>query len=114
MSAKTDGSEVILTWQGDADEWAIIHNGEEIDTTSSNKYRHSPTMVGNHSYNILPIIDGQTIHWDGSTSSDSVELDSNIVPDAPGPSDTAGLIFSIVILLAGLSAVVFSFIPRRD
>ena len=42
--AKLDGSDVIITWEGDSEEWAVVHNGQVIDTTSELKYRHSPTM----------------------------------------------------------------------
>jgi hypothetical protein len=112
--AKSDGSEVVLTWEGDAEEWAIVHNGEVIDTTKSTKYRHAPTMAGEHTYNILPIVDGQQIQWEGATSADNVELSSTSVPETPGPSETFGMIFSIVMLLAGIAGVTVSFMPRRD
>jgi hypothetical protein len=112
--AKSDGSEVVLTWEGNAEEWAIVHNGEFIDTTKSTKYRHAPTMAGEHTYNILPIVDGQQIQWNGATSTDDVELSSTSVPETPGPSETFGMIFSIVMLLAGITGVALSFIPRRD
>lgn len=111
---KLDGSDVVITWEGDSQEWAVVHNGQVIDTTSELKYRHSPTMEGQHVYSIMPVIDGQTIQDDSAGSTDSVELSSSLVPEAPGPSDTAGLIFSIVLLLVGLIGVVVSFLPRRD
>ena len=71
-------------------------------------------MEGNHTYLILPIIEGQTIHVEGTSSTDTVEMSSSLTPETPGPSDTAGLIFSIILLLVGLTGVAFSFIPRRD
>ena len=111
---KLDGSDAVITWEGDSEEWAVVHNGQVIDTTSELKYRHSPTMEGQHVYSIMPVIDGQTIQDDSAGSTDSVELSSSLVPEAPGPSDTAGLIFSIVLLLVGLIGVVSSFLPRRD
>lgn len=111
---KLDGSDVVITWEGESQEWAVVHNGQVIDTTSELKYRHSPTMEGQHVYSIMPVIDGQTIQDDSAGSTDSVELSSSLVPEAPGPSDTAGLIFSIVLLLVGLIGVVVSFLPRRD
>ena len=111
---KLDGSDAIITWEGDSEEWAVVHNGQVIDTTSELKYRHSPTMEGQHVYSIMPVIDGQAIQDDSAGSTDSVELSSSLVPEAPGPSDTAGLIFSIVLLLLGLIGVVISFLPRRD
>ena len=111
---KLDGSDVVITWEGDSQEWAVVHNGQVIDTTSELKYRHSPTMEGQHVYSVMPVIDGQTIQDDSAGSTDSVELSSSLVPEAPGPSDTAGLIFSIVLLLLGLIGVVVSFLPRRD
>ena len=64
MEAKSDGTAIVLTWEGDANEWAIVHNGEVIDTTSKNKYQHTPTMEGLHTYKILPIVDGQQIEWE--------------------------------------------------
>ena len=112
--AKLDGSDVVLTWEGTAEEWAIVHNGEVIDSTSAHKYRHSPTMEGQHTYAVLPIIEGQTIHGESVSSTDSVEMSSSLASETPGPSDTAGLIFSIILLLIGLTGVAFSFIPRRD
>ena len=112
--AKLDGSDVVLTWEVTAEEWAIVHNGEVIDSTSANKYRHSPTMEGQHTYAVLPIIEGQTIQGEGTSSTDTVEMSSSLTPETPGPSDTAGLIFSIILLLVGLTGVAFSFIPRRD
>jgi hypothetical protein len=112
--ATTDGNDIVLTWEGDAEEWAVVHNGEVIGTTTSTNYRHAPTMSGEHTYSVLPIVDGQQIQWDGETSSDNVELSSSSVPEAPGPSQTAGLIFSIILLLIGITGVAFSFIPRRD
>ena len=111
---KLDGSDAVITWEGDSEEWAVVHNGQVIDTTSELKYRHSPTMEGQHVYSIMPVIDGQTIQDDSAGSTDSVELSSSLVPEAPGPSDTAGLIFSIVLLLVGLIGIVSSFLPRRD
>ena len=112
--AKLDGSDVVLTWEGDSQEWAVVHNGQVIDTTSELKYRHTPTMEGQHVYSVMPVIDGQTIQDDSIGSTDSVELTSSLVPEAPGPSDTAGLVFSIILLLVGLIGVAFSFLPRRD
>lgn len=111
---KLDGSDVVITWEGESQEWAVVHNGQVIDTTSELKYRHSPTMEGQHVYSVMPVIDGQTIQDNSAGSTDSVELSSSLVPEAPGPSDTAGLIFSIVLLLVGLIGVVVSFLPRRD
>jgi len=112
--AKLDGSDVIITWEGDSEEWAVVHNGQVIDTTSELKYRHSPTMEGQHVYSVMPVIDGQTIQDDSAGSTDSVELSTSLVPEAPGPSDTAGLVFSIILLLVGLIGVAVSFLPRRD
>ena len=57
---KLDGSDVVIT-EGDSEEWAVVHNGQVIDTTSELKYRHSPTMEGQHVYSVMPVIDGQTI-----------------------------------------------------
>ena len=41
VNAKLDGSDVILTWKGQSEEWAIVYNGEVIDTTSELTYTHS-------------------------------------------------------------------------
>ena len=114
VEVSIDGTEVAITWEGTANEWAVLHNGEVIGITTSNTFRHSPTMEGTHTYNVIPIVDGQQIQWDSEESTDSVELDSNNVPEKPGPSETAGMIFSIVLLLAGITGVALSFIPRRD
>ena len=72
-----DGSDAIITWEGDSEEWAVVHNGQVIDTTSELKYRHSPTMEGQHVYSIMPVIDGQTIQDDSAGSTDSVELSTS-------------------------------------
>ena len=114
MEAKSDGTAIVLTWEGDANEWAIVHNGEVIDTTSKNKYQHTPTMEGLHTYKILPIVDGQQIEWESEESTDSANLSSSSVPETPGPSKTAGMVFSIILLLIGITGVLYSFIPRRD
>ena len=108
------GTEVVITWEGAANEWAVLHNGEVIGITTANSYRHSPTMEGTHTYNVIPIVDGQQIQWESEESSDSVELNSNNVPEKPGPSETAGMVFSIILLLVGVTGVALSFIPRRD
>lgn len=112
--AKLDGREVILSWEGNADEWAVVHNGEQIAVTSQLTYRHTPTMEGQHNYSILSVIEGQVIHDAPSGTTDSVELSSNLIPEAPGPSETAGLIFGVIMLLVGLVGIGFSFMPRRD
>jgi len=114
VEVSIDGTEVAITWEGAANEWAVLHNGEVIGITSSNSFRHSPTMEGTHTYNVMPIVDGQQIQWDSEESTDSVELNSNNVPEKPGPSETAGMIFSIILLLVGITGVALSFIPRRD
>ena len=114
VEVSIDGTEVTITWEGTANEWAVLHNGEVIGITSSNSFRHSPTMEGTHTYSVMPIIDGQQIQWDSEASTDSVELNSNNVPEKPGPSETAGMIFSIILLLVGITGVALSFIPRRD
>jgi hypothetical protein len=112
--ASKDGTEVLITWDGTANEWAVLHNGEVIGITTSTTFSHFPTMEGSHTYNLIPIVDGQQIQWDSEESKDSVELNSNNVPEKPGPSETAGMIFSIILLLVGVTGVALSFIPRRD
>ena len=112
--AELDGSEVVISWQGAAEDWAIFHNGEEIGTTTEKKFRHIPTIEGTHNYSVLPIIDGQIIQDESAGISDSVELTTNLVAEAPGPSETAGLVSSIVMLLIGLIGIGLSFMPRRD
>jgi hypothetical protein len=114
VNAKLDGSDVVITWQGDAEDWAILHNGEQIGTTPELKFRHTPTIEGQHNYSVLAIIDGQVIQDESAGISDSVELTTNLVAEAPGPSETAGLVFSIVMLLIGLVGIGLSFMPRRD
>ena len=114
VEVSIDGTEVAITWEGAANEWAVLHNGEVIGITSSNSFRHSPTMEGTHTYNVIPIVDGQQIQWNSEESTDTAELNSNNVPEKPGPSETAGMIFSIILLLVGIIGVALSFIPRRD
>ena len=114
VQAELDGSDVVISWQGGAEDWAILHNGEQIGTTTEQKFRHTPTIEGQHNYSVLAIIDGQVIQDDSASISDSVELTTNLVAEAPGPSETAGLIFSIILLLIGIVGIGFSFIPRRD
>ena len=59
-------------------------------------------------------MDGQVIQDDSAGVSTSVELTTSVVAEAPGPSETAGLVFSIVMLLIGLVGIGLSFMPRRD
>ena len=103
-STQIDGSDVVITWQGDAEDWAILHNGEQIGTTAELKFRHTPTIEGQHNYSVLAIMDGQVIQ-DDSAGRTSVELTTSVVAEAPGPSETAGLVFSIVMLLIGLVGI---------
>ena len=114
VKAKLDGSDVVLTWKGQSEEWAVVYNGEVIETTSDLTYRHTPVVEGQHNYSVLTIIDGQVIQDDGTGTSTSIEMSTNLVPESPGPSETAGLVFSIILLLIGLIGVGFSFMPRRD
>ena len=114
VKAKLDGSDVILSWTGQSDEWAIVYNGEVIDTTSSLTYAHTPIVEGQHNYSIFAVIDGEAISESSIGSSTSIELSTSLVPESPGPSETAGLVFSIILLLIGLAGVGFSFMSRRD
>ena len=114
VKAKLDGSDVVLTWKGQSEEWAVVYNGEVIETTSDLTYRHTPVVEGKHNYSVLTVIDGQVIQDDGTGTSTSIEMSTNLVPESPGPSETAGLVFSIILLLVGLIGVGFSFMPRRD
>ena len=114
VKAKLDGSDVILSWTGQSDEWAIVYNGEVIDTTSSLTYAHTPIVEGQHNYSIFAVIDGEAISESSAGSSTSIELSTSLVPESPGPSETAGLVFSIILLLIGLAGVGFSFMSRRD
>ncbi|MEE2985159.1 MAG: hypothetical protein VX366_02960, partial [Candidatus Thermoplasmatota archaeon] len=114
VDAKIDDSIVKISWSGQAESWAIVHNGDFIDSTNTTRYEHAPVIEGNHTYNILPIVDGQIIQWTDETSTVTVELTSSSVPEAPGPSDLAGIIFSIAILILGIAGVTISFIPRRE
>ena len=114
VNAELEDRDVVLTWRGNAQEWAIIHNGEQIDIVDGLTYKHTPTIIGMHNYSILAVVDGQVIQDDSPSVSDSVELSANLVPESPGPSETAGLVFSIVLLLIGLIGIAYSFLPRRD
>ncbi len=114
VDATIDDSIVKISWSGQAESWAIVHNGDFIDSTNTTRYEHAPVIEGNHTYNILPIVDGQIIQWIDETSTVTVELTSSSVPEAPGPSDLAGIIFSIAILILGIAGVTISFIPRRE
>ena len=114
VKAKLDGSDVILSWRGQSEEWAIVYNGEVIDTTFDITYAHTPIVEGQHNYSIFAIIDGEVISESSAGSSTSIELSTSLVPESPGPSETAGLVFSIILLLIGLAGVGFSFMSRRD
>ena len=114
VNAELEDRDVVLTWRGNAQEWAIIHNGEQIDIVDGFTYKHTPIIVGIHNYSILAVVDGQVIQDDSPSVSDSVELSANLVPESPGPSETAGLVFSIVLLLIGFIGIAYSFLPRRD
>ena len=114
VNAKLDGSDVILTWKGQSEEWAIVYNGEVIDTTSELTYTHIPIVEGEHNYSIFAVIDGEAITDTSASSSTSIELSTSLVPESPGPSETAGLVFSIILLLIGLAGIGLSFMSRRD
>ena len=114
VNAELEDRDVVLTWKGNAQEWAIIHNGEQIDIVDGLSYKHTPTIVGLHNYTILAVVDGQVIQEGSLDVSDSVELSASLVPESPGPSETAGLVFSIVLLVIGLLGLAYSFFPRRD
>lgn len=114
VDAKLDGSDVILTWKGQSEEWAIVYNGEVIDTTSELTYTHIPIVEGEHNYSIFAVIDGEAITDTSASSSTSIELSTSLVPESPGPSETAGLVFSIILLLIGLAGIGLSFMSRRD
>ena len=114
VKAKLDGSDVILTWKGQSEDWAIVYNGEVIDTTSELTYTHIPIVEGQHNYSIFAVINGEPIMDTSASSSTSIELSTSLVPESPGPSETAGLVFSIILLLIGLAGVGFSFMARRD
>jgi len=114
VNAELEDRDVVLTWRGNAQEWAIVHNGEQIDIVDGLTYKHTPTIIGMHNYSILAVVDGQVIQDDSPSVSDSVELSANLVPESPGPSETAGLVFSIVLLMIGLIGIAYSFLPRRD
>ena len=114
VNAELEDRDVVLTWKGNAEEWAIIHNGEQIDIVDSLSYKHTPTIEGIHNYSIFAVVDGQVIQEDSPGVSDSIELSASLVPESPGPSETAGLVFSIVLLVIGLLGLAYSFFPRRD
>ncbi len=114
VKAKLDGSDVILSWTGQSEEWAIVYNGEVIDTTSGLTYAHTPIVEGQHNYSIFAVIDGEAISESSAGSSTSIELSTSLVPESPGPSETAGLIFSVVLLVIGLIGIGLSFMSRRD
>ena len=88
--------------------------GEVIATTSDNQYRFSPSLSGTHSFTVYPVIDNQQIELQSPTSTSSVQLDSESVPDAPGPSESIGMVLSMIMIIIGIGGVSYSFIQRRD
>jgi len=114
VQTSVDGTEVSISWTGTAELWAVAHNGEIIATTSENIYKFSPTLSGSHSFTIYPVIDNQQITIESPTSTSSVELSSGSVPETPGPSESLGMIFSIILILIGIGGVSYSFIRGRD
>ena len=114
VTTKLDGTEVVISWSGDAELWAVAHNGEVIATTSDNQYRFSPSLSGTHSFTVYPVIDNQQIELQSPTSTSSVQLDSESVPDAPGPSESIGMILSMIMIIIGIGGVSYSFIQRRN
>ncbi len=114
VQTSVDGTEVSISWTGTAELWAVAHNGEIIATTSENIYEFSPTLSGSHSFTIYPVIDNQQITIESPTSTSSVELSSGSVPETPGPSESLGMIFSIILILIGIGGVSYSFIRGRD
>ena len=71
-------------------------------------------MEGTYNYQVSPVIDGEVLDWKNPESTTSLQMDASSVEDTPGPSQTLGLVFGIVLLLLGLTGVAISFIPRRD
>ena len=114
LKAKAEGTDVRLTWTGSAQEWAIFVDGEFVDTAEKNEYLHTPIMEGTYNYQVSPVIDGEVLDWKNPESTTSLQMDASSVEDTPGPSQTLGLVFGIVLLLLGLTGVAISFIPRRD
>lgn len=45
VKAELEGSDVVISWQGDAEEWAILHNSEQIGTTTEQKFRDRKSVV---------------------------------------------------------------------
>ena len=48
VDAKIDDSIVKISWSGQAESWAIVHNGDFIDSTNTTRYEHAPVIEGNH------------------------------------------------------------------
>ena len=114
LEAVVDGTDVKLSWTGDAEMWAISHNGEVVGTTAEQKYSFSPSLSGSHQFNVYPIVDGQQITIDSVSSISSVELSAGSAPDTPGPSESAGMVVSIILILIGVAGVVSTSLFRRD
>ena len=114
LQASVKGNAVLLEWGGNAEEWAVMRNGELVEITSAFSFKDEPTLEGEHVYDIYPVIEEQVINIGTAESTANIYLEIKNVEEAPGPDTTFGLILSIVLILFSLTILGYSYLKRRD
>ena len=114
LQASVKGNAVLLEWGGNAEEWAVMRNGELVEITSAFYFKDEPTLEGEHVYDIYPVIEEQVINIGTAESTANIYLEIKNVEEAPGPDTTFGLILSIVLILFSLTILAYSYLKRRD
>jgi len=111
LQAETSGNSIVITWEGSADNWSVYRDGISLGQTSSNTWTDLPTIVGIHQYQVYAIVD-ETVVASGPVT--TAELTVDDVVEAAGPEDGLGMIFGLIMILAGAAGIASAFLPRRD
>ena len=111
IEVKVKATDVEISWQGTALEWAVYRDGSFLGNTEQNSWTDSPPLEGELTYSIKPVIDGIEIPISQDVSA-TVSADD--LSETPGPALTAGMIFGILMIIVGLLGASFSFISGRD
>jgi hypothetical protein len=111
LQAETSGNSIVITWEGSADNWSVYRDGISLGQTSSNTWTDLPTVVGIHQYQVYAIVD-ETVVASGPVT--TAELTVDDVVEAAGPEGGLGMIFGLIMILAGAAGIASAFLPRRD
>ena len=111
IEVEVKATDVEISWQGTALEWAVYRDGSFLGNTEQNSWTDSPPLEGELTYSIKPVIDGIEIPISQDVSA-TVSADD--LSETPGPALTAGMIFGILMIIVGLLGVSFSFMSGRD